>query len=261
MGMPNHRTSKILFPIIPWFLPVLIITVWAGVSVGRVLPESILPPPWTVIRTGWALVQSGELTSHLAASTIRVTFGFFLGAITGIFLGLFLGLHRKARRIMKPLVTAFQQVPLFAWMPFFIVLLGIEESSKIVFIAAGCFFPVWVNTYEGVVSLPSAFKEVGRVYQLGTVQSVFKLILPWSMSSLITGLRLSFSLAWMLVVGAELFGSDTGLGALMTWGRQMFQIDVVLVGVLVIGLIGILTNRLLEVMERKLLKWRPVYEN
>jgi len=180
--------------------------------------------------------------------SLGVTLGFVLGVLTGTF--------KIFDALFSPLIIIFRQIPMFAWIPMIILAFGIEEQSKIVFITIGTFYPMVINTYDGMKSVDKKFLEVGRVFQYSRWQTFQKIVLPSAFPSVLAGFRFSVSMSWMLVVGAELLGSSSGIGFMMAWARQLFNMDLVLANVVVVGVIGIVINRSINRLEKKILAWR-----
>lgn len=241
-------------------VPLIVLVTWQSVVSLQLFSEMILVPPLTVMTTLAELARSGELYKNIMYSLQRVLTGFLLGASSGFFLGLVMGLSSFLDRLVGPLIKACKQVPQFALMPLIILWFGIDEVSKVVFISIGAFFPMVFNTYQGVRDIPKKYCELARVFNYTKFRYLTKVILPGAVPSIITGVRHSLGLSWMFVVGAELFGSESGVGYMMVWARQLFQIDIVMVGLLVIGVIGFVMNVILQMIEKRLLRWRVSFD-
>jgi sulfonate transport system permease protein len=237
-------------------VPLLILAVWQSVVSLQLCSPLLLVPPLTLLDTLIYLADSGELTINIIASMNRVLTGFLIGASSGFLLGLVMGLSPFLDRFAGPLIKASKQVPQFALMPLIILWFGIDEVAKYVFIAIGAFYPMVFNTYQGVSTVSKRYRELARVFDYKGFRYLSKVILPSALPSIITGIRHSLGLSWMFVVGAEIFGADTGLGYMMAAARNMFQIDVVMAGLVVIGAIGFIINFILQVIEKRLLAWR-----
>ncbi|MEI6757563.1 MAG: ABC transporter permease [Chlorobium sp.] len=244
--------SKLLALIVP----LVVLTVWQSLVSLHVFSELILIPPLTLVSTLVELARSGELTLNILESLKRVVSGFLVGASSGFILGVVMALSPFLNRLFGPFLKALQQVPEFAWMPLIILLFGIDELAKVIFVSIGAFYPMLFNTWQGVSGVPEKYHELARVFDYKPHRYLTKVIIPGALPSIITGIRLSLGLSWMFVVGAELFGSDSGVGYMMTWGRQLFQIDIVIAGLVVIGTIGFLMNALLQIAETRFLQWR-----
>jgi len=224
------------------------------------VPVSLLAPPTQIAAVLWELLWSGELLNNILVSLIRVVVGFTLGSVLGLVIGFALALSEKARRIILPTFNGFRQISLFAWVPLLMLWFGLGELLKYIFIMLGAFPSMTLNTWNGISTVPKSFLELAKVYEYSRAQTIFKIILPAALPAIFTGLRLSLGIAWMMVVGAELLASEAGIGYMMTWGRQCFQMDVVLVGVIVIGVIGVLLNKGVIRLEKSVLRWEKPNE-
>jgi sulfonate transport system permease protein len=236
--------------------PAVVLSVWFSGTYWGWLPEQILPRPADVSGTLLDMLRSGELKMHTGISLLRVIYGFIAGATAGFALGAAMGLSRTLDDYVRPLFTAISQVPALAWIPLAMLLLGIGETLKIVVIAKAAFVPVVMNTSAGIRNVSSAFVEVGQTFQFTNWQRLRLVVLPGSVPSIFTGLRYGLTHAWIALVSVELVASSEGLGYLLVWGRQMFWLDTVLVSMIVIGLVGFLTDKALAVVERYLQRWR-----
>jgi sulfonate transport system permease protein len=236
--------------------PAVVLSIWFSGTYWGWLPEQVLPKPADVAGTLLEMLRSGELKTHTGISLLRVIYGFAAGATAGFALGAAMGLSRTVDDYVRPLFTAISQVPALAWIPLAMLLLGIGETLKIVVIAKAAFVPIVMNTSAGIRNVPSVFVEVGETFQFTNWQRLRLVVLPGSIPSIFTGLRYGLTHAWIALVSVELVASSEGLGYLLVWGRQMFWLDTVLVSMIVIGLVGFLTDKALAVVERYLQRWR-----
>jgi sulfonate transport system permease protein len=171
-----------------------------------------------------------------------------------------MGLSRPIEKLVSPIFHGIRQVPLVGWIPLIILWFGIGEISKIVFIAIGAFYPVVINTFEGIRNVPKQYVEVAQVFEYGKFKLLQKVILPASLPSILTGIRFSLTVSWMLVVGAELFMvASAGIGNMISEAREYFRMDIVIVGIIVIGIIGLLMNQFVGLVETRLLRWRKTF--
>jgi sulfonate transport system permease protein len=242
-----------IFP--PLIVQILILLVWHILAILELFPPTVLIPPLTIVSAIKELAGTGELWQHLSWSLRRVAEGFALGGGIGFILGGFLGVSKTVEKWIGPTLDALKQVPVFAWGPLMIVVFGIDEISKIAFIAAACFYPVLLSTYQGVRGVQKRYIEVATVFDLSRWETFRRISIPSALPVVITGVRQALALAWMAVVGAEIMGAESGIGFLMIQSRLLFQIDYVLAGVLVIGIVGITINALIEIIEKKFVPW------
>lgn len=238
-------------------LPIALLAGWALVCAYGLVNTHVLVPPQAVFAAAKAQLASGSLLEHLQASLARDLAGFTLGTTVGLLVGGAMGLSRLADRLLGPSFHAAKQVALFAWIPLMSVWLGSGEAAKVVFIALAAFYPVVVNTHEGVRSVGIEHIEVARVFKFSRWQVLRKVILPAATPSIFAGVQQALIYAWLGTIGAEyLLEPAPGVGNLMTDGRERFAMDVVLLGVIVTGLVGFGLNTVASVVEDRLLRWR-----
>lgn len=240
-----------------WVLPAAILLVWWAAVAGDWSTSPLLVSPAAVWQRGVTQVASGELWVALSASLWRMGWGFAIGAAAGLAVGALLGWSRWAERLVGPSFHTLKQISLFAWIPMLSMWFGLGDASKVAFVAMAAFFPVVLNTFEGLRSVPREYLEVARVYEFSVAQTLARVVAPAAAPSLFTGIQLSLIYAWLATLGAEyLLASGKGLGNTLIDGREHFWMDLVLFGVVVIGLVGFALNWLLAAAERRLLAWR-----
>ncbi|WP_084135901.1 ABC transporter permease [Pollutimonas bauzanensis] len=242
---------------LPWLLPAALLALWqTGADRGWISPQ-VLPPPRFVLETLLDLFGSGELWLNVEASLRRVLLGFAAGSLLGLLLGCAMGLSRRIESYLLPTFNALVQIPVLAWLPFVLLLAGIGEPLKYILIAKAALVPVTLNTLQGFRQTPAAFREVAQVYGYTRRQEVLEIIAPLAIPTLFTGLRLGFTKAWLSLVVVELVASSEGLGYLIVYGRQLFQLDLVMAAVIVVGAIGYLIDKLLNLAESRIVCDRP----
>jgi len=245
------RARRLGAALLPWLLPAALLALWsAGAAYGWISPQ-VLPPPQSVLDTLRDLAASGELWLHVSASLQRVLVGFAAGALLGLALGTAMGLSRTVEAYLLPSFNALVQIPVLGWLPFVLLLVGIGEPLKYILIAKAALVPVALNTLQGFRQAPRALREVGDVYGYTPRQQVLEIVLPHAVPTLFTGLRLGFTKAWLSLVVVELVASSEGLGYLIVYGRQLFQLDQVMAAVIVVGAIGYAIDRVLARAERR----------
>lgn len=238
-----------------WLLPVLLCVALEGaVRIGW-LAEHQMPAPSSVALTLWQLAQ-GELWRHVAASLARVAAGFFIGSALALLIGTWVGLSRRAEAYLEPTFQALRAIPSLAWVPLLLLWLGIDEAPKIVLIALGAFFPVYLSLVAGVRNVDRKWVELGQLYHLSSFSLVRRILLPAALPSLFIGLRGALSLSWMFLVAAELIAATRGLGYLLSDGRETSRPDIVIAAILVLAMLGKLSDGLLKALEHRALAWR-----
>jgi sulfonate transport system permease protein len=239
-----------------WTSPLLLLAVWSLATWLDWAPDQILVSPLQVLHTTWELIESGELQQHLEISLLRLGGGFAIGAVTGIAFGLLLGLSPALRAYTAPSFNVLRQLPSVALIPLFILLFGIGESFKIFIVVKATFFIVALAVHDAVAGLSERYIEVARIYGFTRLQQVRRVVLPAIVPATLTGVRIALSRSWMVLVGAELLAADSGLGQMMEMARQMFRLDVVMVGVVLTGAIGFALDRGLRWLEAHLMRWQ-----
>jgi ABC-type nitrate/sulfonate/bicarbonate transport system, permease component len=254
--MFNEKSRNFLLGLI---IPILVLIFWKTATYFAMAPRQLLVPPEEVFQSLLDLGKDGSLAENLQISLIRVLLGFSWGTAAGLFFGTAMGSSRIIDRIVGPLFHGFRQVPMFGWMPLLILLFGIDEKFKIIFIGLSAFYPMVLNTYEGIKNVSKEFVEVATVFEYSRARLFGRVIIPAAMPSIFIGLRTSVSMSWMSVVGAELVASSSGIGFLMSNSRSMFKYEIVFAGVIVIGIIGFLMNIFIGRLERYILRWRKTF--
>ncbi|KLU65112.1 putative aliphatic sulfonates transport permease protein SsuC [Desulfosporosinus acididurans] len=241
-------------------LPFVLVLVWQLFSQMGWLNNYLLPPPSGIIDQLFALAHHGTLLKHLSASLYRVGCGFGLAFFLALPLGFLLGLVPRAQDYLSPFLNFLQQIPAIAWIPMFILWLGIDETSKISIITYSGFFPIFLNTMHGISNTDSKLKEVASTFGLSPWQIIVRVYLPSAAPSVFVGMRLGLSFCWRSLVAAELLGASKGIGYLIQEGRELAQPDLMLAGVLMIGLTGLFLDFLFLRLEKTLLPWRDTQE-
>ena len=236
--------------------PAGLLLLWQLVAASGLVSPQVLVPPARVFATFLELLGSGELGAHLRGSLFRLAVGFVAGATLGLLFGIAMGLSKHVEQYLAPSFQAVRQVPSIALIPALILIFGVEETFKILLIVKACFFPVALATVNGIKDIPKPFLEVASVYRLPKLQLIRQLILPATLPPVIAGVRISLGRSWIVLVAAELMAADRGIGQMMEMGRQMFRIDVVMVGVFMTGVIGLGLDSSVRVVERRLGAWR-----
>ena len=238
-------------------------TVLIGAEVGARagwIPSNLLPAPTLILETLADLGARG-LLGHIGASTLRVAAGFGAGAALAVLLGAAVGLDRRAEAILDPTFQALRAIPSLAWVPLLLLWLGIDEAPKVVLIAIGAFFPVYMGVSSGIRGVDRKLIEVARLYRLGGVALTRRVLLPAAMPSILTGLRNGLSLAWMFMVAAELIAASQGLGYLLSDGRETSRADIVLAAIVLLAILGKISDSLMAAIERRGLAWRDSFSS
>lgn len=242
-------------------IPISIILVWIWSTQSGKIAPSLLPTIEMVKIACIDMCKSGQLQSDLLVSIQRVLKGFLAASLLGITLGVIMGMFNPIREMLEPLITTIRQIPMIAWFPLIVLWFGIGESSKVIIIVLAAFFPVLVNTLSGVANTPEGYVEVAKLYKLSRIKTFTKLYLPHAIPQILVGLKLGLSVSWMAVVAAELVAATSGIGFRMNDARSMMRSDKVIVCMIVIGLVGILMDKLVTVLFNYLTPWQKIGHN
>jgi sulfonate transport system permease protein len=258
-GAPSGRWRRLVRPALGLLLPVSLALIWetmvrAGLSSGR-----LVPPPSKVFATIVELARSGELGRHIMATLARVISGFGLGVMAGTLFGAISGYFGLARRLLDPTVQALRAIPSIAWVPLFILWLGIFETSKIALIAVGVFFPVYLGVMGAILSVDRKIVEVGRTFRLSGPAMIRRILLPAVLPAYVVALRVGLGLGWMFVVAAEFMAASEGLGYLLIDGQQLGKPAQILAAIVIFAVLGKTTDWLIEIGSAPLLRWQDAF--
>lgn len=241
---------------VPWIGFAIIVAVWQALSSTGKISPLFLPSPESIGIALWRLTVSGEIVKHLGASLQRILAGWAIGTVAGLAIGLTMGVFSVARSLGLPFVSALFPIPKIALLPLLILWLGIGEPSKIAVIALGVFFPTIISAYSACDSVPRNLIRMGQSFGLPGSAIINEIVLPGAMPGILSGFRISASIALILVVAAEMIGAQRGLGAFVLSAGNLMQIDQLLAGVVVLSLLGLLISFVLGRVETWVLRWR-----
>jgi len=251
----SNGLARFARPLLGLLVPVVLAVGWevavrAGLSNGR-----LVPPPSRIYAQFDELARSGELLRHVTATLLRVAAGFGVGTGLGTVLGAISGYSTLMRRLIDPSLQALRAVPSIAWIPLFILWLGIFETSKVALIAAGVFFPVYLGVMGAVMSVDRKIVEVGRVFRLSGVQMVWRILFPAVLPAYVIALRAGLGLGWMFVIAAEFMGASEGLGYLLIDGQQLGKPAEIVAAIVAFALLGKTTDWLIVGVTAPFLRW------
>jgi sulfonate transport system permease protein len=238
------------------FLPIAVALLWEGAVALGLAQGRLVPPPSRIFATLWGLAQTGELWTHTWMTLWRVLVGFVIGAVAGIVLGALSGSSKTTRQLFDPTLQALRAIPSIAWVPLFILWLGIFEASKVALIAVGVFFPVYLGIAGAILSVDRKLVEVGHVFRLSRVQLARRILLPAVLPEAVIALRSGLGLGFMFVVAAEFMGASEGLGYLLVDGQQMGKPDQILAAIIAFALLGKIADSLLVAGTKPLVRWQ-----
>lgn len=236
--------------------PIILVATWViGSAAGAIDPET-LPAPWTVAQTAGDLIADGRLQSNLLTSLQRAVLGLALGVSIGLALALLAGLSRIGEALVDGPIQIKRAIPTLALIPLFIVWFGIGEEMKLIVITTSVLIPVYINTHAQLRSVDARHVELAETVGLSRRGFVRRIALPGSLPGFFTGLRLAVTISWLALVVVEQVNATSGIGYLMTQARTYGQIDVIVVGLVIYGLLGLFGDIAVRAMERRALSWR-----
>jgi len=255
---PPRRLARWLRPALGLILPLGLALGWEiavrlGLSNGR-----LVPPPSVILSTCADLARTGELQQHAAATLWRVGWGFLLGVAGGTIVGAVAGYSALAFRLLDPTLQGLRAVPSVAWVPLFILWFGIFEASKIILIAVGVFFPVYLGVMGAVASVDRKIVEVGRAFRLSGPAMIRRILLPAVLPAYVLSLRAGLGLGWMFVLAAEFLGASSGLGFLLIDGQQLGKPAQIVAAIVAFAILGKLSDWLIVLIAAPFLRWEDV---
>jgi sulfonate transport system permease protein len=240
--------------------PVLVLVVWQLSSVFGWLNPILLPTPYMIVESFFTLIKSGELATDLKISLLRAVLGLLLGGGLGLIIGIVVGLSKGVEDFLDPTIQTLRTIPHLAVIPLFILWFGLGELSKVLMIASGAFFPLYINTFMGIRGVDSKLFDVARILEFNRWKQLTRLVIPAAMPNILLGLRLSIGVSWLGLVVAELMGSSSGVGYMIQNATQFSQTSIVFVGISIFALVGKLSDSIVRSLERRLLRWRSSYQ-
>jgi len=241
-----------------WALPLALLALWWVLTAAGWVNTKLIVPPGNVLHVAATTLSDAAFWQGALSSVTRDVSGFAIGALGGVALGSLLGASRCANRLIGPSFHTLRQISLFAWLPLLSTWLGYGELAKLVFISLSTLYPVALGAFEGVRGVTRAHLEVAKVYCFTPVQLLFRLILPAAAPQIATGLTLGLVYAWVATIGSEFLLANwgNGLGNIIIKGRSAFNVELIIVGMLAIGLVGTLLNRIAARLEAHALRWQ-----
>lgn len=253
MNFPNLRPAAFRRLI----SPVALVLGWQLASSSGLLPASKLAAPATIFGAFWSLVSSGALATNLGVSLARVAVGLSIGVVTGTTLAVLAGLSRKGEDAVDPPLQMLRTLPHLGLIPLLILWFGIGEVPKIALIAFAALFPIYLTLLGGIRAVDPKLIEAGQVFGLDRVGLIRHVILPSALPPALVGLRYACGVAWLSLVVVEQVNADRGIGYLIMDARDFLRTDIIVVGLLVYAALGLITDGLVRLIERRALVWRP----
>lgn len=219
------------------------------------LNPALFPPPSRVLATALPMIASGELLGHVTASLTRAVAGFLVALVLGIAAGLATARIEALQHLGEPVLHGFRSVPALAVVPLAVLWFGIGEAPKIALIAWGAFFPIWITTFIGVRDTPLVYLRSAASLGAGRWQTLFLVVLPAALPFILAGVRQAIAISLIVLVAAELSGATQGIAYMMSLGHQLFQVEIMFIGLVLLGGFGFLADRLFVALARRLFPW------
>ncbi|WP_018350503.1 ABC transporter permease [Longispora albida] len=231
--------------------PLLLLLLWQLLGDGR-----ILAPPSAVLAAGWELAETGELGVHLLASLTRVAQGLALGIAAGVLFAVLAGLFRSGEDLLDSSLQILRALPTLGLLPLVIIWFGVGELPKVALVAYGTMFPVYINTYAAIRGVDAKHVESGQTFGLGRAGLIRHVILPGAVPGFLVGLRFALTSSWLIMIIAEQLNATSGIGYLMNQAQSWYRTDIIVLGLLIYGVLGLGADVLVRFLERRLLTWR-----
>lgn len=236
--------------------PALILLIWEVLGRASLIDTRFFPVPTAIFQQMATLAENGELWTNVWASLRRLFIGFWIGLVPALALGVVMGLYRPVRAALQPLISGTYPIPKSALLPLILLIFGLGESSKIVMVAIGVFYPVVINTVAGVMNVSKIYYDVAANYGASRWQLFKTVAIPGAMPSIMTGIELGAGLGLILIAIAEMVGAQSGLGYMIWNAWQLYSVETMYVGLLVIAVIGYVLALLLGAVSKRLTPWR-----
>lgn len=253
---PRQRRVRVGRIGVGLIVPVTVITVWELGAAAGWISSRLIPPPSRILGTLVDMAARGDLWTHSLATTLRVFVGFLLGAVVGTIAGAATGVSERFQNLVDPTIQALRNIPSLAWTPLFILWFGIFETSKVLMIALGVFFPVYLTFSGAIASVDRGLVEVGKTYGFRTPELVRRILFPAALPTYFLALRNGLGMGWMFVIAAEFLGASEGLGYLQVDGQQTGRPTVIIASIVMFAVLGKLTDRILEATGLRLTSWQ-----
>lgn len=245
--------------IISLAVPVTIIILWSFLTFLNFVPSYILPTPYDVLTSFFELLVSGELFIDMVSTIIRITVGFLIAAAVAIPIGIGIGWSKEIEALLNSVIQILRPIPPLAWIPFALLWFGLGLQSEVFIIFIGAFFPILLNTIDGVKGVEKVFIEAAYTLGASERQLLSNVVLPASLPGIFTGLRIGIGIGFMSSIAAEMIAAKSGLGYLIMKAMRLIDTGDVIVGMLTIGVIGFVINLLFKKAEDRYILWRGKY--
>src|SRR6478736_6651070 len=254
------RPRVALQGLLPYLVPLVAVATWQLASSVGWISSRIMPSPADVVAAFWRTTVSGQLPYDIAVSAGRAFGGLFVGGAIGFLLGIANGISKLSERLTDTTLQMLRTIPHLAMIPLVILWFGIGEESKLFLTSLGVLFPVYLNTYHGVRNVDRDLIEMGRVYGMSSWTLFRKVIFPGALPSIFVGLRYALGIMWLTLIVSESIAASSGIGHMANNAREFMMTDVVVLALVIYALLGKLADVVARSLERRALRWNPVYQ-
>jgi ABC-type nitrate/sulfonate/bicarbonate transport system permease component len=236
--------------------PIALLLIWQLLLMLGFGDRRFIPAPTDIAARFWALIENGELALNTGATLWRVFAGFIVGSVPAVAVGLLMAMFKPVRIFVDPLIAAIFPIPKIALMPLLLLAFGFGDASKIALVAIAVFFPVVINTYTGAANIEKIFCEVAKNYGASQTVMFTRIVFFGALPTMFAGLRIALAVSFIVLVAAEFVASKVGLGYMIWNSWELLQVDIMFVGIVTIGVLGLITSVLFQELERKVIPWK-----
>jgi NitT/TauT family transport system permease protein len=251
-GLSSKARERLLYLI----SPIALIVVWQALLMLGIGDRRFVPAPTDIARRFVTLTASGELEWNVAVMLYRVFVGYFIGAVPAVAVGLLMAMFKPVRIFFDPLIAALFPIPKIALMPLLLLAFGFGDASKIALVAIAVFFPVVVNTYVGAANIEKIYWDVAKNYGASQMVMFRRIVFFGALPTIFAGLRIALAVSFIVLVASEFVATKSGIGYLIWNSWELLQVDVMFVGIVTIGVLGLITSVLFQELERWAVPWK-----
>ncbi|MEE3754333.1 ABC transporter permease [Mycobacterium intracellulare] len=255
-GAPGGLWARRKWEIVRIASPLALLALWQLGSAIGVIPQDVLPAPSLIVEAGVELIRDGQLAAALQVSSVRVVEGLVLGGVIGVGAGAAVGLSRWLEATVDPPMQMIRALPHLGLIPLFILWFGIGELPKVLLVALGVVFPLYLNTFSAIRQVDPKMLEAAQVLGFSFAQRFTRIIVPSTAPQVLVGFRQSLAIAWLTLIVAEQINADKGIGFLINNARDFLRIDIIIFGLTIYALLGIITDAIVRIIERRALRYR-----
>jgi ABC-type nitrate/sulfonate/bicarbonate transport system permease component len=253
---PKPLSDKTIERLLYLASPIGLLAVWQLLLMAGFGDRRFIPAPSDIAVRFVQMVGSGELALHTAVTLWRIAAGYVIGAVPAVAVGLLMAMFRPVRLFFDPLIAALFPIPKVALMPLLLLAFGFGDASKIAVVAIAVFFPVIVNTYVGAANIDKIYWDVAKNYGASQTVMFTRIVFFGALPMIFAGLRIALAVSFIVLVAAEFVATKSGIGYLIWNSWELLQVDVMFVGIVTVGVLGLIATVVLQEIERKVIPWK-----